>query len=569
MKFHNIIVAAAVAGTSLTASAYDNTTAVNLITTADNAPAAITIRQGGSTIVTRPSVENDSARWVIFRNAELGMNFVVNVGAERFLASDGTKSVLTDVPTPVIVAPRDNGGAAIIDARSGGVIGLPEALAGSNILLQSDSVKGSDPFVIGIRDNGTLSAAKQAAVEALCSTKAVTEGRIAVFRAFVEAQRQAARPDMAGFVGVADVEALDKAIGGGAPLDEMEALYEDAVASQYPRSGHYYRLHNTSRPTAAAKGNILSLQTGGNFIAGAVTPALGSTGKRAEDLSLFTFEADPAAPSVAYVGAASMPGYYFNNWGITRLSEQTQATMMELQRRSSDPYVFRMRRTDAANIWLTVSGSYELVGYGQEEDPEWWWLEEVTEIPVTLGADGLAAVMLPCPVELPAGTKAFVATAATPDLVTITEIGSVVPAATPVILEGAPGAALSLAMAHGDYSLTVANRLFGLMAKMKDEPATCYLPSRDKDGAICFVRTESAAGPGANDAWLPVPMGAEADVIPTEIGTSGITAPEADSSARPDADGDIYYDLQGRRLARPADRGVYINATTGRVRLGR
>lgn len=567
MKLHKIFAATAVAGISLSLSAYDNTTAVNLITTADNAPAAVTMRQGGSMIVTRPTVDNDSARWVIFHNAELGMRFVVNVGAEKFLASDGKKSVLTDVPTPVVVAPRDNGGSAIIDMFTGGVIGLPEALAGSNILLQSDSVKGSDPFVITIRDNGSLSAAKQTAVEALCSTKAVTDGRVAVFRAFVEAQRNAVRPDMAGFVGAADVEALDNAIGSGAPLDELEALYEDAVASQYPRRGHYYRLHNIARPSAGVKGNILSLQAGGNFKSAAVSLALGATGGRAEDLALFTFDADPAAPSVAFVGAASQPGYYLNNWGTTRLSELAGATMMELQRRASDPYVFRMRRTDAANIWLTISGAAELVSYGQEEDPEWWWLEEVKEIPLTLDANGLAAVTIPCPVELPADVRAYVVPSANAEVAVIEPIGSVVPAATPVVIEGTPGAELTLSVAPGDYALTASNRLFGLMAKLKEESSVCYLPSRDKDGAICFVRTELAAGPAANASWLPVPVGAEAEVIPTTTDLTGIVTPETDSAGREDAEGDVYYDLQGRRLARPAERGFYINATTGRVRL--
>lgn len=567
MKAINILTAAFVAAAApFAAGAYDNVTAVKLATTADNARAVVTTGNDGSTVIASRTADGDAARWVIYHNTELDRHYIVNLDALKFLASDGRNAILTERPTNVILAQRENGGSVIVDAVSGGMIGLPERLAGTNVAIQTDSVSNADPFVITHGNPVALTDEQAKAVAGLCSTKAISEYRVKELGEFVENARKAANPDMAGYIGIPRVDRLAKALEDARPLEELEILYEQALASQYPAAGHYYRLHNISRPAAGSKNNILSLRQDGALVASASPLAPGASGDRVENLALFTFDSDASTPSIAYINATARPGFCIAAEG--GLTSKPQAQTMELERRTvTDPYQFRLRRTDKANLWMTLNGEGKLVAYGYEEEPEWWWIEEIMELELPLTA-GVANVMLPCAIELPADAKAYAVSSVEAEKgVNLVDIGSVVPAATPVVIVAEGQTALTVAVLPGDYLLSTFNILGGAMVR-DQEPGTCFTAVMGKDGKIEFKRARSARRK-ANEAWLPAPEGMETlTVIPVgNIETTGIEAVAPDQGRTEDAEGDVYYDLQGRRIARPADRGVYINGTTGRVRV--
>ncbi|MCM1029617.1 MAG: hypothetical protein NC342_08215 [Pseudoflavonifractor sp.] len=520
------------------------------------------IGHGDNTVaaVASSGLNGDSAVWLVFNNTELGRTFIVNYGSERFLGSDGSEARLFDNPRSLrlFCDPEDTKRAIAVDRTNGGTLGLPIAFGGTNLILDTDSAKAiptlslaSSSPIAGV----AIDPARVKKLQEKCSTKAVTEGAMASMQEFVDQSRAAAQEGMESYVGVPRVDLLAEAIARKAPLDELEVIYDDAQASIYPQAGHYYRLRNISRPDNGAMTNVLSIigsDTKHFRCYKLEAPAPGATGNRAEDLSLFSFDADPAAPNIAFINPAAHRDMWLNNWGNTSISAKSAAHSFLLEKRDASPYHFRLTRTDNGN-YLTISGDHMLVSYGQQEEPEWFYLEEVTELPLTLSAEGIASITLPCPVELPAGVEAYIVPTANSTAVQVMKIGSTIPAYTPVIVKGAPEAELTLKVLPGEYTLTAENLLEG--ALIKSDRADRYIAGLDADGALCFKRARSTVN--ANEAYVANSLiHATLDTLPTTTETLGIEGVESDNNATATPSG--TYDLQGRRVARPAKGSIYI-----------
>lgn len=541
-----------------------NTTPVQISTSSS----MVLVGQEDNTVaaVSRSGVAADdqNALWIIYNNDELGRRYIINVAAMKFLASDGTNSVLTSTATSIAMAVRSADEMAAIDMNNGGVFGLPAKYAGTNLIIQSDSVRASDPFILSPEVSDTaIPDETLAAIAEMCSTKAVTESRRAALQAYVDEVHASVKKGMENYVGLPDVTALEAAIKGNAPLDELDALYSEALGNTYPLAGHYYRLRNIERPVKNAKANILSpLKAGGFQCITNDAPALGASGARLEDLSIFTFDVNEANPTQARLAMAAAPASYVRwNGAQTSLSD---SHLFQMERRDQSPYHFRLKLTDA-NAWMTISGAHMLVNYGQEEEPEWFWIEEVKSIPVALNDEGLATITLPCPVELPAGAEAFIVPSCNDKYAYVEKIGSTIPAHTPFVIKGEPSATLDLTVVPGEYTLTTANVMKGSCVVESGRSAR-YVAALDDAGNLCFKKIATALN--ANDGYiLASDINATADVIPvTDDITLGIEGIEADDSIRDDSDSDIFFDLQGRQIRRPKS-GIYINGTTGTVRV--
>lgn len=535
----------------------DNDTPVRL-TSYIGKRSGVIIAQDDNTLasVSTSKVNGDSAVWLVFKNQELGRVFILNYATETFLGSDGSRAMLFDTPRSLrlFTATDNDARAMIIDSTNGGLIGLPEEFGGTNLIAETDSAKAIVTLSIGTSDSKiTPDAARVQRLQQKCSTEAVTLSAMKVMSAFVNDSRSLSQQGMEAYVGVPKVDALDAAIKRGAPLDELEVLYDEAQASIYPLPGHFYRFINIARPDNGAATNVLSLTSDAKaFRCGKLdNPTVGATGSRAEDLSLFTVDSDPAAPSIVQISPAALDDMWLNNWGTTSVSTKNNAHNFRLDRRSESPYHFRMVRTDNG-AYLTISGNpYSLVSYGIEEEPEWFLLKEIKEIPVNLDASGIASVALPCPVALPAGVQAYIALSATADAVEVMTLGSTIPAKTPVVLKGEPSAKIELTVLNGDYSLAVNNILTGTTVIPSNREER-YVGANDDNGHLCFKRVRSSIN--ANEAYIPASfIEGSKSMIPTDVNT-GIeeVAAEAISSR------EGIYDLQGRRVASPAKGQVYI-----------
>lgn len=535
----------------------DNDTPVRL-TSYIGKRSGVIIAQDDNTLaaVSTSKVNGDSAVWLVFKNQELGRVFILNYATETFLGSDGSRAMLFDSPRSLrlFTATDNDDRAMIIDNTNGGLIGLPEEFDGTNIIAETDSAKAIVTLSIGTSASKiTPDAARIQRLQQRCSTEAVTLSAMKVMSAFVDESRSLAQQGMEAYIGVPKVDALDAAIKRGAPLDELEVLYDEAQASVYPQPGHYYRFINIDRPDKGAMTNILTLTQNGKYFKSVKHTRLGigATGDRAEDLALFTVDSDPSLPSLVQISPAALDDMWLNNWGNTSVSTKNNAHNFHLDRRNESPYHFRMVRTDNG-LYLTIGGERNLTSWGLDEESEWFLLQEVKAIPVTLDGSGIASVTLPCPVSIPAGVQAYIAISASPEVVEVMTIGSTIPAKTPVILKGEPKAELSLTVLNGDYSLAVNNILSGTTVKPA-EGLTRYAGALDDNGYLCFKKLRSSSV-NANEAFLPQSLVEGAGtMIPTDVNT-GIEEVAAD--AIPSREG--IYDLQGRRVASPAKGQVYI-----------
>ncbi len=506
--------------------------------------------------VSTSKLNGDSAIWLVYKNQELGRVYILNYATETFLGSDGAEARLFDSPRALrlFTATDDVKRAMIIDTTNGGLLALPGEFNGTNLIAETDSAKAIVTISIGTSDSKiTPDGDRVRRLQDKCSTAAVTQGAVKVMNAFIEESRAAAQPGMEAFVGVPKVDALASAIKRNAPLDELEALYEEAQASVYPQPGHYYRFINIARPTAGSMDNILTITADGKYFKSVKHTKLGigASGDRAEDLALFTVDSDPSLPSLVQISPAALNDMWLNNWGNTSVSTKENAHNFSLDRRDESPYHFRMVRTDNG-LYLTVGGAHNLTSWGLDEESEWFVLKEIKEIPLTLDASGIASVTLPCPVGLPAGVQAYVALSASPEAVEVMTIGSTIPAKTPVIIKGEPKAELNLTVLNGDYSLSVNNILTGTTIK-PSEGESRYAGALDDNGYLCFKKVRSS-NVNANEAYLPsaVVEGA-GNMIPTDLNT-GIEEVAADKLSGVEG----IFDLQGRRVASPSKGQVYI-----------
>ena len=175
---------------------------------------------------------------------------------------------------------------------------------------------------------------------------------------------------------------------------------------------------------------------------------------------------------------------------------------------------------------------------------------EATSVTVTIGELGWATYCSTLPLDFTqvSALTAYQAKFSGSDVL-LSELTDAIPAATGVLLTGAPGTyTVPVATA---YSTPTANQLTGTTSAVSAGSA-CYALAKVSDTQVGFCLVQEGTEIPANKAYYVASSNSRAHyVIQTETtGISLVATGDDDSS-------DVWYDLQGRRVTAPR-KGVYV-----------
>ncbi len=191
-------------------------------------------------------------------------------------------------------------------------------------------------------------------------------------------------------------------------------------------------------------------------------------------------------------------------------------------------------------------------------------IKAVDEIPVTLSSAGWSTMTLPVAVTIPSGVRAYYVTRNVGADIYVEEITGVIPANTPVLLNGTASTAYNFGITTSDATAPANNKLLGTtMARTGFSTDTGAAPDvyglYVDETTASFVPAFSATIP-ANKAVLPY----------ANIDTEGLTSEETAAmrlvfdnvtgiaGVNVNSSETDYYDLQGRRVLYPVRGQVYI-----------
>lgn len=189
-------------------------------------------------------------------------------------------------------------------------------------------------------------------------------------------------------------------------------------------------------------------------------------------------------------------------------------------------------------------------------------INEVTEIPVTISAAGVATLNLPFAVTIPEGVKAYTGTK-NDNEITLTEITGTIPANTPVIIEG-EGKIHQFAIAYGNTETNNATGLMGTLAPVTiADDATAYVLKNGGQGIGLYkIDSTSDRTIGANKAYAATDASDTnaPQMLSFNFGNvTGITAIQGQKN-----ESNTYYDLNGRRVLYPA-HGIFVKGNGQKV----
>lgn len=579
MKLGNILAALVVGGAALFGPAAVSAQAVTSVADLANdkcysinrlgSTGGYVFAQGDQVVFKSGTNRTDEARWTFYYSEELGMRYLYNIGTGKFLTASNGVAVLTDVPAPVNVDYVEKGttkGMIVVLEESSDVIGMRRELAGTNVAVLSDSIVANDGFFLRVQFGRDLTAEEVAAMNAKVDPQAVRAQTLAGYREFVNKVKEMDKDGYSHYAGGYDITALAEALDNDAnySVADFRVLYNQALESRAPKAGHYYRIKNTTRPTAKVHTNVAGLKDdfSGLQVRAVANVRPGSSGTVAENLSLFLFDGS-ANDGVQLRAAANGRCVGDSNSGrAVALTEVGEGNPYFIEFVGDWSREIRFQNSQRAT-WLTTSPDGGVHNYGILEDPMNWWVEEITEITINVPANCYTGVTLPCAVELPEGMEAYIVTKATNEKVVINSIGTVVPAHTPVILKSAEKGTFQVAVLPEYVNVTPVNQnlLKGNTVGLKNMPVRYAVSTLTAEQGM---KRNTATSIAANSVYLDAEsLGLTESSIPFEIGASGVenvtVGPE-----RPDLlPGDMIYDYSGRRVRNPLP-GLYLNGTTGR-----
>lgn len=269
------------------------------------------------------------------------------------------------------------------------------------------------------------------------------------------------------------------------------------------------------------------------------------------------------------------------------------ATTYSLTQYYKTPYIWQLKATESNGYYLNQKTDNTVVGYWINGDNgSQWYIQEVTTIPLTIYSDTqYASACYPFGVTLPETLQAYIATAANSNSastetnktgeVTLSSIGTSVPANTPVIIGLATNA--TAITSDTQYTLTIntsatattdGNILTGAtVARTGFDEGSIYVLTTDGSAAVMRPNTTPTSGTyistiPANHAYL------EKSKITFTNGDSSVnglyfnfgetTGIHAVSTQTTDEGADTYYDLNGRRVLYPA-HGIYVKGNGQKV----
>ena len=189
-----------------------------------------------------------------------------------------------------------------------------------------------------------------------------------------------------------------------------------------------------------------------------------------------------------------------------------------------------------------------------------WYVEEVTELPVTVTAAGFATLYAPVALTVPSEVKAYTVTI-NGEWATLNEIeGGVIPANTGVVIAGANGEAA----AEGTYNFAITTTEETLESDLRGSVAATYYTEvgtyyalAQLDGEVGFYKdlfNNNRFQNNSHKAYLYVAGTANAASYSFRFGegTTGISEVKGENG-----NVKVIFDLTGRRVENPSN-GIYI-----------
>lgn len=232
---------------------------------------------------------------------------------------------------------------------------------------------------------------------------------------------------------------------------------------------------------------------------------------------------------------------------------------------------FSEARNVVGQYFINVGGRY-LYGDGNNSDSGSstnnnagyrWWLEEVTEIPVTISAAKFASFYAPCNLVVPTGVTAYYINSKTETAngetwAHLEEIGNVIPAGTGVILYADVEEATTFNLTvSGEATAIEDNWLKGTVASAYIDVESYVLSNKNGIGLYIAEMQDDTWLNNGFKAYLPVSAtGTTSNVLRFTFG-GNTTAIESVLNNDADANAPIY-DLSGRRVMNTVKGGIYI-----------
>lgn len=253
------------------------------------------------------------------------------------------------------------------------------------------------------------------------------------------------------------------------------------------------------------------------------------------------------------INVASGGSYTFKAMPTATFNFNDGKTMLQIL---VDGHRINAFQGDGNNIIRDYDGNYD-------NDPgNYWQLEKVTSVPVSISEALYASVGFPFAVQVPAesGVKAYYATAAGDGELTLSEIeDGIIPAYTGAILAATAATDVNLTITTTEKTLD--NKLVAATAKRTGfEGETNYMLGVDSDSEVKFLKAIITTVP-ANKAYLPaanVTNGSLALAFNFGGESTGIATSLKDNQEVQ------YFDLNGRVVLYPSN-GVFITNTGKKV----
>ncbi len=217
-------------------------------------------------------------------------------------------------------------------------------------------------------------------------------------------------------------------------------------------------------------------------------------------------------------------------------------------------------RSDRGTMWVN-GDNIQSWNDVKDDHSNTWLIEEVTEIPVTIGSTGYATLNLPFAVTIPNGVKAYKGTKGDGEIA-LTEVSGVLAANQPVILVGSASTTYQFPIAESNSTTATASGLSGTLVPVTVESdATAYILKNGDNGIGMYkITSDTDRTIPANKAYVAVNDGA-ANVLVFNFGeATGIR----NAAAAADGKANTYYDLNGRQVLYPA-HGVFVKANGQKV----
>lgn len=247
-------------------------------------------------------------------------------------------------------------------------------------------------------------------------------------------------------------------------------------------------------------------------------------------------------------------------------NDQTTADAIELIALGNVQYKLQKagssQRLHASGIG-NMGGAIMYYNGGELNSASSWYLIPATEIDVTITEAGYATINYPFSVELPFGLTAYTGTVKG-EKVELNEVnGNIIPANSPVILEGEAKTYTLTILPDNDTEALTSSLQGTCLSKAIDVAETAYVLAKPETGDAGFYLLESSENAnrtiGQNKAYLTTtaPNGIKAFTFDFG-GTTGIENTEAVTET------EEYYDLQGRRVMNPT-KGIYVTKSGKKV----